>query len=173
MDLYTAKKENIMSPNAILMKEDVEFATLVKNEGTHNATHTITIHQSTSKYTVHRKEGERGVFVFPKTDTDTDNEQQPHVAHAWRDDSMAHKYEITIQEERYALLCGDNRKHKYNMVYKIIAGDEDDVGPLVGYLHRDVWTRAMAISFRSDEVPELLIPLSLFLSSAFARRKNH
>lgn len=180
MDLYTAKKENIISPNAILMKEDAQFASLVKNEGTDNnsnnhniiITHTITIHQSSTKYTVQRKEGERGLFVFPKTDDDT--EEEVHIAHAWRkDDGETPKFEINIQEEKYVLLCGNNNRQKYNMVYKIIAGDEDDIGPLVGYLHRDLWKRAMAISFRSDEVPELLIPLSLFLSSAYARKKNH
>lgn len=154
MDIYTAKKESMMSPNAVLMKDKVEFASVTQGdvEGTTNIT------LQTATYSARKKEGERGLFVFSKED-------ESEIARGWRKDDKTARFEIVVNGEEYALVCTNERK-EYNKVYKVSDGE---LGTLVRTLHRDIWKRAMEMSFHSADVPALLIPLSLCLCSAYAR----
>lgn len=157
MDTYTAKKESMMSANAVLMKDKVKFASVTQgdNEGTTN----ITLHDDNVTFIARKKDGERGLFVFSKGEDETE------VAHGWRKDEKTGRFEIVVNGEEYALVCTNERKEE-NKVYKVSDGE---LGTLMGSLHRDIWKRAMLMSFRSADVPKLLIPLSLCLCSAYAR----
>lgn len=159
METYIAKKESMMSPNAVLMKDKVEFASVT--QGNVERTTTITLHDSNMVYSVGKKEGERGLFLFNK-----ENESEI-VARGWRKDDKTTRFEIMVDGQDYALVCTNERKED-NKVYKVNC-DGGELGTLVGSLHRDIWKRAMVLSFLTADVPALLIPFSLCLCSAYAR----